>query len=163
MKTLTNPVINEAALDVLNKLKSDKPAAVMPVVAAVADEAPAPFAFNQNLDKAGLPLEHAAYVKKNCKVCFGRGYQVALVGDGYLPKASGKAREPRKARTYQLCGCLHKGYSRARLKLQEEIAEMVKAYGGDEKQLADQAAKSMRQTMGVDSPLELPATGPRNE
>lgn len=72
-------------------------------------------------DQEGLPMEHPAYIKKNCKMCYGRGHQSFLVGDGYHEKT----REPNPERVLKACVCVNRGYVRARLEVQRRKRKLA--------------------------------------
>jgi hypothetical protein len=55
------------------------------------------FKFSTQTDANGLPIESKSYVKRSCKDCYGRGYQIQSFG----------------GRRYQTCGCVRRGYQRA--------------------------------------------------
>jgi len=74
---------------------------------------PTAFKFKEFKDNVGLPMEHLSYVKRNCKACYGRGYQIRLV--------LGK-------REVGPCGCIHKGYSKTRRELELRALKTAKQY-----------------------------------
>lgn len=80
-----------------------------------------PFVYNEAPDQVGLPLEHARYCKRSCKWCYGRGYVIQTI--------------PR--RHYQICNCVHRGYTRMRLRFDRETLALMKA--GTTEQTARQA------------------------
>lgn len=71
------------------------------------------FKFMDARDKVGLPMEHAAYVKRNCTDCNGAGYIRLLIGD---------AREV----TPRTCFCVNKGYVRTRKEFERQWALLLK-------------------------------------
>ena len=99
------------------------------------DKDPAPFAFSAAKDNLGLPMEHADYVNKKCKHCYGRGYHTVLIGDGYT--TAGEKREKRKNRNYNLCQCVHNGYTKTRKAFDRRVEEDVKAGMTREAAVAD--------------------------
>ena len=92
------------------------------VVRSLHDE-PEPFKFSDAKDIRGLPMEHAVYAKSSCKNCYGRGYVTKIIGNGY---AGGRKIA---ARDYDLCGCLHKGYSNVRRAFEAVVTQRVKDGG----------------------------------
>lgn len=72
----------------------------------------APFCFTDAKDPVGLPYGHESYVKASCSSCYGRGYQIQLVG----------------GRHYQNCHCVTRGYARARKRFDRECGVVMALY-----------------------------------
>ncbi len=104
--------MNTTQDNILNKILDDLKAAQVAAtpVSHQEDREPGPFTFSDKKDKEGLLYESKHYVDRNCNDCYGRGFQVYLIGDGYFP-----GRVARKARDVRACRCVIKGYVRARL------------------------------------------------
>lgn len=75
-----------------------------------ADPDKEPFAYNVAPDNVGLPLEHPRYAKRSCNWCYGRGYVIQMIPN----------------RHYQTCNCVHRGYTRTRLRFERETLALVK-------------------------------------
>lgn len=76
-----------------------------------------PFAFNTALDSAGIPLESKDYARQECRKCHGKGVVRYLV---ITEKRRGVVGGPKD----EVCICVHKGYTRARRRV-ESLAEFV--------------------------------------
>ena len=79
------------------------------------------YPFSDAKDAVGIPLEDKAYVKRSCKNCNGRGGVIMTPA-----KQSG--------RRWVACGCLRKGYVRARHAFDLRMAQI--------KKLVEQAQKN---------------------
>jgi hypothetical protein len=99
--------MNEAIKELLD---NPKPAAVVEPARTL--EELGAFAFDSTKDAVGLPLACLAYAKDSCKRCHGRGYQI-LFNSPY--------------RSYKNCGCVAKGYAKARRGFDEIVADAVRS------------------------------------
>lgn len=121
---------------IMEKILADLEAATPKALAAPADEAPGPFTFSDKKDKVGIRYESQAYVDKSCNDCYGRGYQIYLIGDGYIGKAATKdVRLARKARDLRACRCVIRAYVRARVEWEKGVKLGAKALGIDEAEM----------------------------
>jgi hypothetical protein len=84
---------------------------------------PSSFSFSTAKDTVGLPVESAKYVKSSCRLCYGRGFQTLLVGNGYNQDGTSN-----KTRAFRVCQCVVKGYTNARIKFDKEVEERLAAY-----------------------------------
>jgi hypothetical protein len=126
-----NPEIKNAnTLDkLLAQLEASRPAP------PEKDEVPSPFVFSDARDKQGCVIECLDYAKRSCNRCLGRGYVVALIGDGY--KAVDGKKVKRLARDQRACVCVVRGYARAKKRLDSLRAVSVKALEGQAHAEAD--------------------------
>lgn len=71
------------------------------------------YVVDPSMDDIGLPAESPFYVKKNCKKCYGRGYQIFVAPKGF------KVEEVEVSRQYIGCACQNKTYNAMRFAIQK--------------------------------------------
>lgn len=69
--------------------------------------------FNKSKDKIGLPMEHVAYANKKCRECNGKGWNIR-----HYPYFVTITPEIGSSSFYSICDCVHKGYSKTRIKIE---------------------------------------------
>ncbi len=123
MTTQVNATVDQLA----QQLTLDKRRAEIQAMAAG-------YVFTKSKDDVGLPHEHPRYVKKSCKSCHGRGYQIQYfnggariqigeAGDG----AGGGKHFEHVQRLYQACKCQIARYNSVRNEVEQIARKQVMA------------------------------------
>lgn len=96
----------EEILEALKQEKQERGEYVEPVAEKTIEELGS-FQFSTDKDDQGIRIQNPAFVKKNCKNCYGRGGVIQSMG----------------GRHWQVCGCVIKGYVKARRAHDEALAK----------------------------------------
>ncbi len=73
--------------------------------------------FTSSKDKIGLPQEDPQYASAKCNTCYGKGYAIRHVKPIVSPYGNSYDR------FYVVCECVHKGYTKIRLKVEEGLGQ----------------------------------------
>lgn len=82
------------------------------------------YEFNQNPDQIGLPTESRFYIKNNCKKCYGKGYLIYLIKDGFFFDKETKVKKVNENRACSPCPCINVGYVRTRKMLENQAFDL---------------------------------------
>lgn len=75
--------------------------------------------FNEAKDAIGLPMESKKYASSKCNRCYGKGGYVRVVEPVLSPDGQVYTK------FHVVCECVHKGYSRTRIKIQNYMEKGV--------------------------------------